>query len=112
MAQLRLFWVECKNQQENNGDEVYFFIRDMEGLGIGLTNVIEDMEAGERFNNMTDRVSFTGGVVVELYENDPFEDDYIATDFALFTPADAGENQTMTFKGNGAEYLLRYDVIA
>lgn len=111
MAQLRLFWVQCENQQEIGSDEIYFTFDDMGGVGEGRTNTITGMDEGDRFN-MTDRFNFDGTVIVRLFEDDLSADDRIGTEVFAFDASEAGENQTAVFQGKGAEYLLRYDIIA
>ena len=68
------------------------------------------MDDGDRFQPMTDRFGFDGSVIVRLYEDDASgnPDDFIDS----VTIRDDGGAYTARFEGNGAEYLLRYDVIA
>lgn len=114
MATLRLFWVQCNDQQESGSDEIQFRFLDTNDGGRGSTNVITSMDDGDRFQPMTDRFTSDGAVVVSLYEVDAASnpDDYIDSVTLRFDPSEAGENKTAVFQGNGAEYLLRYDIIA
>ena len=112
MAQLRFFYVDCNDQQEAGGDEIYFTFHDNGGWGEGRTNTIKDMDAGERFY-MTDRFNFSGSVDVRLYEQDPANpDDFIDSTTLYFSWSENGDNKTVVFSGAGANYDVRYEIVA
>jgi hypothetical protein len=103
MSTLSLSKVECNDQQEGNGDEIYFTFEDTGGLGTGETNLISGMNTGDS-RNLTDKFNFSGTALVRMFESDPWPnpDDGISCTYV--------DQDKMVFAGADVSYTLFYDV--
>jgi len=96
---------------DDNVDEVYFKVHDNGASPPPdedpRTNII-NMHPHEEFKGMTDKFSFTGSAVVELWEEDPASpDDFIAS----FEIKEKAIHDDHPFLNEGVRYVLNYDVM-
>lgn len=113
MAQLRLISLVCNATEDSSGaDEIYLLVK---GNKVWGTKSMDTSPPSKKTKNLTGvgLISFTDNARFDLYDEDTGfldDDDHLGTNYAYSTEAGQGTKER-AFTGDGASYLLTYEVL-